>query len=370
MTSSYRSENLVRPYRFSAVEPDAEGEKGIREAYAGEVASLYFSMQDNDEESLMKVMHDFTSSPEFLVRYSDDERDRALGAFAACAAGRAWSIGSSIDTSGLFPAVVPEAILRSNIFDGLVLSGALGWHLDDGELIEFGREHGMLPRQAFLLAGAAGSAYEEGSQWLRGSYTRASGALLTQQAVGADLHGDFRAVRTVSARDGIVAPNGESVPFAPVISNETMRGYHSTEPAVVRALLSQLRYAYPEEANEQLQRLEQHFPKSDKENRLLFADFGGKLSPHGNQVLARERKPGDVLERISVGPGEESGTTLLVHDKDGVHVHHVSIKHPEPRYVMSIPNDEIVDFILAIGQASQGRTSVHQIRSVIVQALR
>jgi hypothetical protein len=361
MTNHYR----LTPYiqQFNAV-------KDIFVDYGGVADGTYFSMNLLDDDQQLEIMHNFTGSREFRHSFSSNERDRSLGAFAAAVSGEPWRIGSQRDDSGLFTLEIPEKTLSSNLYDGLVLSGALGWHYDDDrDLLEFGVNHDMGARETYQIVGATASVIDE--LWLRGYYARDYGSFRAEQYIGADLHGDFRTVRTISAAQQIIAPGGEYVEFAPLVSREIVRGYHSTELTIVRALLEQLQQALPVDIyNSAARALLERLPSQDKENRSLFADFGDDSGDRLLPLRTESIQEGEVLESFIDAPGSSSGVTKLIYNCEGlVFSYSATGSNGEFKTVMTIPNEEITDFIVALGHSGQGRTSVHHIHQLVAQTI-
>lgn len=361
---------MINHYRLT---PELQKNAAVQDIvvdYGGAADSPYFSMANDSDDQLLEVMHGFTASKEFLQSFSSEERNRSLGGFAAAVSGEAWRIGARNEDSGLFALEIPEKTLPSSLYDGLVLSGALGWHLDDDkDLLEFGKAHDIGARATYQIAGAAASTLDE--LWLRGYYAREYGSFRAEQYIGADLHGDFRTVRTISAAQQITAPGGEHVEFAPLVSREIVHGYHSTELTIVRALLEQLQQALPGDIyNSAARTLLERLPSQDKENRSLFADFGDdsveRLLPPRTELI----EDGEVLESFIDAPGSSSGVTKLIYSREGLVFNYSATGSSGVfKTVMTIPNDEITDFIVALGHSGQGRTSVHHIHQLVAQTI-
>ncbi len=118
--------------------------------------------------------------------------------------------------------------------------------------------------------------------------------------------------------------------------------------------------------NEALYALLQRLAVSDKGNRHLFADFGDdvveRMQPHDLPPL----KKGDAIGGFINTPGTIRGATTIRYGHEGAMFYQDIVQAGDtPGRVMTIPNDEITDFIVALSDAGQGRTAVYHIHQLV-----
>ena len=327
--------------------------------------------QGMEDDKLLGIMHEFTDSREFRIRYSERDRQLAIRAFVACEQGRTWKYGSRIDTEGaLFAANAPAMVKVANLVDGLVLSGALGWHDDEYKnLIDYSKQEEIALPEAYRLVGAV-SLTTNPALFERGAYMRETDGIKITQYVGADMQGDFRTRRVVSAGSPVIAPHGEQVSFSPIIEQQQAAAYHSSERDIVAAMLAQLLRDLSEDQKQAtkealLARLENEIDPSV----VLFADFGDEARNINRYArpYRRDIQTGEVLKRLIVQAQSPlqlrivSGETSLRLITERTDVPGATIDASR----LEIPNDEIPDFIVALGSAGQGRVSVASLRELI-----
>ena len=328
--------------------------------------------QGMSDEDLIETMHEFTQSREFRQDYSARDRELAIRAFAACANGNLWKYNFHVESEDvLFTASVPGVVKPANLVDGLVLSGALGWSRDEyGDLIDYVKEKKIALLDAHRLAGAASLTIRR-DVLESGEYGFEEDGIATTQYVGADLHGDFRMRRIVRAGDAVTAPHGERVDISPLLEHHTAAAYHSTEMNIVAAMLAHLFHDKSTEEKQALKHAILESVSQDKHWLQPFGDLGdeaGHVERYAKSFNGHDIRTGEVLDELIVTPDRRHIFLEIVSEEAGIDFVTIGLNADNEREHLdkvTIPNGEIADFIVALGNAGQGRVRIESLRRLI-----
>lgn len=295
-----------------------------------------------------------------------------------------WLVQESNNTDNLLGLPSPRHALPSTIDDAMILSGTRGWEIYQ-ELIEEDHENrynlGRLALNDYVDLTVAAMLYGRSDIGADLSYfVEGEDGTTVRQTVGGTFHGDFAAGWKRFASSGVVRdPAGVLRDFAPAISGEYVRAYHSVEDDIAVAMLTYLAAGNSDRLNATKRIMLNALAAADLgRGGGNFADFGVGNNNQAGMIFVddfREYMPGELMRSYIVTPGNYDFRMEIVAAKDGVVLRNTNNKKSEGGDLqteilgsMTIKRDEIPHFVATMAAASAGRTSIEQIYKAIAEA--
>lgn len=332
-----------------------------------------------DDEEITQNISDYLSSDFF--RTLADAQKAIVSKSLNVDESSLWAYGASDTDNTLFDLEIPIKRQAAREYDGLVISGLLGVQiLGRKKKSKLTKEIDALAsdietdplRKVILLGGVAIVADSLDSSWRQSiSYISAVGkdGLAYETHIGGSMHGDFSSSREARFAEYIIDPLGRKLIFGPRLENVSAPAYHSSEPAILSAVLGYyVNKTGVDNRFDLRERIERRLEAAQYRAGGNFADFGdgdGKIERGRLRSYLREGVvTGTTLESLIIYPGDFSTRLNLKAGENGVDFF-IGRHEGDEEYRFTIPDDEIEDYIVTLITSGFGRTSVGTLIDVL-----
>jgi hypothetical protein len=339
---------------------------------------------DRDEAELRDALHDLMGSSAVQSFYKNlDYDDQILLSKTnqIDIESAHWGYGGNILTppQTLFPVTAASKTIPVATSDLFVLTGILGRSImkDDKTIAKLSKRLEVSElNKAIAVGGAALAAVNHRSDWDGAAQygDNCNNGLSDVVEIGGSMNGDLRISRFTTF-DYAVDPIGNKRLFAPALPEEIVLAYHSTEPYVLNHSVLQLINAFgPVKAAETIHQILEE-TADIQAIAGPFGDYGADATRFHSMKLQNdiERSQKFGFEKIlpylispevpyisnakTVGTGD-SGLRFATKETDG-----------NAREILTIPNEELPDFITTLIRQQGGRTSPYSLRKMLKAVL-
>ena len=317
------------------------------------------------------MLREYTDG-EFYKNLNDQQRYEVERATHP-AVDASWKYGTKSHEDALWRFDGPVETQPYDGISGIVLSGMAGASVF-GKSERLDRYAAALEpdilRRAVLVGGVAvvmsGRMGWQSSISYRGV---AQQGLVPETQIGGTMHGDFWTSRRNLFEQDPVSPFGERLPFAPSMEQTYVPAYHSTEPAILAAMLGyQVGYQKADPAQLYAD-LTTRFKATGATQPGPFGDYGDRDGLTEAYYLSEMGKVGvkedDILASLIIYPGDFDSRCVLTARRDGVEFAYTSGKHTEIERSFILPTQEIEEYVVTLFGSGFGRTSQSALLSVV-----